>query len=197
MKRHFTVVELVIVIALIGTLGIIVTFTAYRMMERAQVQKAIKDMRTIAQAAMRHYEDTGQFPPHIDVPPYGAGFLTNDDGQGNEVPGWSGPYLEAWPFHPWARKVVDPTTYQWDYKDVNRDTYCDWTVEIGLGDVNDTRRNYIAGLIDQIIDKGDGPCAGNFQAYHEQCPNWATWPKLIVIDGSNKYLQGIRGVDCD
>ena len=184
-RAGFTLIELIVVIAIIAILAAIIAPNAYRAIEKAQVQKAIADMKAIGKAALQHYADTGRYPPAVDNPPYGAGFLTNDDGSGNPVPGWDGPYLEQWPSHPWSKKVVDPTTYQWDYKDVQTDGFDDWTVEIGLGDVNATRRNYIAGMIDKFIDAGDGPCAGLFQGY-PPCNQWATWPKYIVVDGRNE-----------
>lgn len=182
-KRTFTLIELIVVIAIIAILAAIITPNAFKAIEKAQIQKAVRDMKTIGQAAMQYYTDTGLFPPDVDLPPYGAGFLVNNDGTGNTVEGWDGPYLEKWPAHPWHKGVSDPTTYQWDYTDVDGDGDREWCVEIGLGDVNNSRRNYIAGLIDQTIDKGDGPCSGGFRAYCPPGPgSWATWPKLIVVD---------------
>ena len=182
-KKSFTLIELIVVIAIIAILAAIIAPNAFRAIEKAQVSKAVEDMKAIGTAALRCYTDTGRFPPAVNNPPYGAGFLTNDDGNGNPIPGWDGPYLERWPSHPWCKKTIDPTTYQWDYKDADSDGVNEWCVEIGLGDVNSTRRNYIATLIDKNIDNGDGPCAGLFRAYCPPGPNnWATWPKYIVVD---------------
>lgn len=179
MKSSLTLVEIgVVLVVIVLVVGIAVPM-GYRFLEKAKVQKAINDMNSIAMAAMQHLEDTGQFPPAINTPPYGDGFLTNN----NNYAGWSGPYLEEWPQHAWHKGVSDPTSYQWDFKDADNDGQNEWCVEIGLGDVNSSRRNFIAGMIDEKKDDGDGPCAGIFQAYCPPGPsNWATWPKLIVMD---------------
>jgi general secretion pathway protein G len=182
MRKGFTLVELIVVIAIIAILAAIIAPNAFRAIEKANVQKAIRDIKTMASAAMQHYSGTGRWPPPINTPPYGAGFLTNDDGSGNPVAGWDGPYLEKWPYHPWSRESRDATTYQWDHKDVATEVPgLEWTIEIGLSDLSQGRRDYIAGMIDKTLDNEDGPCAGTFRAYCPPGPgHWAGWPKYIA-----------------
>ena len=178
----FTLIELLVVIAIIAILAATIAPNAFRAIEKAQVQKAVLDLKALATAARQYYADTGQWPAPVNSPPFGAGFLTDDDGAGTPVPGWDGPYLERWPSHPWSRQVADQTTYQWDHKDVDASSPgLEWTIEVGLADLPQDRRNYIAGLIDKAVDAGDGPCAGIFRAYCPPGPaDWAGWPKYVA-----------------
>ncbi len=118
MKRSFTLVELIVVIAIVAILAAIIAPNAFRAIEKAKISRAAEDMKTIKAAALAYYTDTGTWPligVGGAIRGTGAGFLTNDDGYGNPVPGWDGPYLEKWPNNPWG----DPSSpfgnkYYWD-----------------------------------------------------------------------------------
>ena len=177
----FTLIELLIVLALIGIVAAIALPNTQRAIDQAKVQKAVAELKAIEEAAIEHHVDTGRWPPPIETPPYGAGFLTDDDGQGQPVPGWHGPYLKRWPRNPWSHQAA--TGYQWDQKEVDLSMNgLEWIAEIGLADLPPDRRNSIADMLDRIIeDGGDGPCAGAFRA---SCPpgpaEWAAWPSYVV-----------------
>ena len=185
MKNSFTLIELIVVIAIIAVLAAIIAPNAFRAIEKAQAQKAITDMKVIGQAALQHYADTGKFPPDSDTWPsgytQGVGFIINDDGTGNPVPGWDGTYIERWPVSPWGRDIAVNTTYQWDYYDVDGNGTLDWNVEIGLG-TDQEKRNRIGGLIDRTLENSDGICTGHFRNEVIVCPNtnWETWPSFII-----------------
>ena len=62
-KAGFTLIELIVVIAIIAILGAIIAPNAFRAIEKANVQKAIIDIKKIASSAMEYSADTGQ---HLD-----------------------------------------------------------------------------------------------------------------------------------
>ncbi len=198
MEKSFTLIELIVVIAIIAILAAIIAPNAFKAIEKANIQKAIRDMKTIGQAAMIYYADTGKFPATDDQlgpvatgqpnPNY-FGFIIDADASGNPVLGWDGPYLETWPNNPWGRVSAHAGYtiggYYWDYKDVATEIPgLEWNVEIDFGSLNQDRKNYCAGMVDQTLDSGDGACAGIFRAYCPPGPaNWASWPKYIVATG--------------
>ena len=105
MRRDFTLVELVVVIAIIAILAAIVTPNAFRAIEKSKCARAIQEAKTIKTAALSYYADTGTWPPRYRLTTPLNPFLT-DPG----VAGWDGPYVEKWNAHPWAGHIGwDPT----------------------------------------------------------------------------------------
>jgi len=116
-KKGFTLVELIVVIAIIAVLTAVVSPTAYNAIEKAKVARATLDMKTIKTAAMSFNGDTGTWPLRGIGTPLrgtGAGFINNTDGNGNTVHGWDGPYLEKWPRNPWGANNAYLNYYYWD-----------------------------------------------------------------------------------
>ncbi len=116
--KTFTLIELIVVIAIIAILAAIIAPNAYRAIEKSKISKAAGDMRAIKTASMAYYADTGSWPLlglGGSVRASGRGFLTDDDGLGNTVPGWDGPYLERWPTNPWGNpSSAQGNQYYWD-----------------------------------------------------------------------------------
>lgn len=114
----FTLTELIVVIAIIAVLASVIAPAAFRAIEKAKISRAVGDMKAIRTAAMSYYTDTGNWPIRgVDnsTRALGKGFLTNDDGYNNPVPGWDGPYLEKWPRNPWGNTSSGFTNqYYWD-----------------------------------------------------------------------------------
>lgn len=117
-EKGFTLIELIVVIAIIAVLAAIIAPNAFIAIEKAKITKATADMRAIKSAAMAYYSDTGTWPLvgiGGAIRGTGTGFITDNDGNGNTVFGWDGPYLEKWPDNPWG----DPNSpygrkYYWD-----------------------------------------------------------------------------------
>jgi len=61
-RRAFTLIELVVVIAIIAILAAIITPNAFRAIKKAQVSKTVADMKAIKNALLTYYADTGKFP---------------------------------------------------------------------------------------------------------------------------------------
>ena len=101
-KAGFTLIELIVVIAIIAILGAIIAPNAFRAIEKAKIAKAVADYKTLKQASYSLYADTGKWP--IYSKPYSGTSIRNtpllrDVG----LAGWDGPYLEKDPDpHPWA-----------------------------------------------------------------------------------------------
>ena len=99
-QKGFSLIELLVVVAIIGILVAIIAPNAFRAIENSRVAAAIGDYEVIKSAVLQHYADTGRWPrdeKHGEDP----NLMTNEDG----APNWNGPYLVAWKAeHPWGNK---------------------------------------------------------------------------------------------
>ena len=140
MKKRggFTLIEMVVVIAIIGILSAVLLPNAFKQIEKSKCARTEVDIATIKTAALQHYADTSVWPPSnwnddsgnelywSNHPPTnrnaGAGFITNvfqaTDPKHDE---WDGPYLDGWKRNSWG------ILYYWDYNaaDQNGDTIGD------------------------------------------------------------------------
>jgi general secretion pathway protein G len=155
-RGSFTLIELIVVIAIIAVLAAIVAPNAFRAIEKAKISRAAADMKAIKGAAMAYYTDTNTWPL-IGIGGVirgtGAGLVTNDDGTGNPVPFWDGPYLEKWPSNPWG----DPASafgsqYYWDADLVGDDNGNGIVGEAQVIMFNVTRSSALR--LDELYDDG-------------------------------------------
>jgi general secretion pathway protein G len=105
-RAAFTLIELIVVIAIISVLGAIIAPNAFRAIEKAKCTRAISEAKTIQTAAFSYYGDTGIWPTRYRLTDTLNPFITNPN-----VTGWDGPYVEKWLYaHPWAGHIGwDPT----------------------------------------------------------------------------------------
>jgi prepilin-type N-terminal cleavage/methylation domain-containing protein len=121
----FTLIELVVVIAIIGILATIVGPNAFKAIEKAKISRMITDVKTLQTASMDYYADIGIWPPDV-CPKEDPGFEQSDAytnrccGQNYDYlpanyaaiiqSNWNGPYMDKFPrFTPWAG------SYDWEY----------------------------------------------------------------------------------
>ncbi len=113
-KKGFTLVEIMVVVAIIGVLAAILAPMVANALMRAKISQATADFKAIANAGTRLYMDLGVYPAEG---PWCAGGSTANPYEGGaftirtEVPAaylskWQGPYLKTWPkAHPWGECV--------------------------------------------------------------------------------------------
>ncbi|WP_315119380.1 type II secretion system protein GspG [uncultured Clostridium sp.] len=101
-KEGFTLVELLVIIAIIAILATIIAPNAFKAIEKSKVATVESDYRAIKTATLNYYTDTGKWPSMYDATLEGL-FITGKDKNNKKLDNWDGPYLEKWPSkNPWA-----------------------------------------------------------------------------------------------
>jgi len=98
--RGFTLVELMVVIAIIGLLAAVVTVNVIGQMEDARKTKVMTDMENIEKALNLYKINVGTYPENL------SGLWERPARGGNK---WKGPYLDEYP-------PIDPWGTEYDYK---------------------------------------------------------------------------------
>ena len=110
-RQGFTLIELMLVVVIIGTLVAMVMPRLTGRGEQARVAAARADIQSNISTALKLYElDNGGFPSSDEGV---SALLTNPSSAIN----WNGPYLERKPLDPWGReyKYKSPGTHRPDY----------------------------------------------------------------------------------
>ncbi len=86
-RSGFTLIEIVIAVAIVAILAGAITPLAFRELIAAREEATERELGAIKDALLEFYEDTGRFPAENE----GLAALVGDPG----VTGWQGPYLET------------------------------------------------------------------------------------------------------
>ncbi len=95
-SKGFTLVEILVVISIIGTLASLTTFSLQSGRDKGNDTKRKADLKAIQTAAVAYYQDHNQFPPD---PAAHAGNAFSSDAGGNWIPGLES-YINSTPKDP-------------------------------------------------------------------------------------------------
>lgn len=95
-SRGFTMIELMVVVAIIGMLAVIVAPAVMNNLGRGQRTTAQAQMANIATALDTYRLDMASYPTTLE------GLVENDTGRGT----WAGPYIREVPVDPWGNPYV-------------------------------------------------------------------------------------------
>src|SRR3989338_5670480 len=169
--KGFTLIELIVVIAIIAILGAIISPNAFRAIEKARVSAFVADYKTVKNALLSYYSDTGRWPTNYqDLNP----ILITGAGQAS---GWDGPYVEKLEKILWWGSAA--AAWRWIYETGRWDTDSNFEGHFCY-EPPPTATALVA--IDRAVDGGDGYDAGSIKGGWRQ-PFGASgcfWP--LVFD---------------
>ena len=100
-RKGFTIIELIVVIAIIAMLAASLLPSVQNMVTRSRATRTAGELRTIKDAMNRYLIDVGSYPPYIGAftGSWGAdvGLVSRGAVIGSHLANWNGPYLETWP----------------------------------------------------------------------------------------------------
>ncbi len=99
MKSSFTLIEMVIVVAIIGLLASIATPLYFRHVNSSKITTAKAQVKMLEQAVFDFRLDTGKLPSQSQ----GLEILIKKD---QNVKNWKGPYIKGIPLDPWQNKYI-------------------------------------------------------------------------------------------
>jgi len=123
-RRGFTLIEIILVLALIGLLATITYASLSGALEKGRISRAQADLSEFRQAIILLEHDTDFGPGGFDDmgscianSPSGSNEFTLDSGQAglitdNGVSGWSGPYIGSISKDPWGNDYYFDDDYQ-------------------------------------------------------------------------------------
>ncbi len=100
-SRGFTIIELLIVMAILGMLAVMVAPNLFNQADSARRDAARSQISSVGSALAAHRLDVGQYPDTLQ------GLLENTTGRST----WNGPYIRnAVPRDPWGNEYVYEST---------------------------------------------------------------------------------------
>lgn len=139
-KSGFTMVELLVVVAIIGTLSSFILPSVGRLKNGGYTARALQEFHTFEQAMFLYLLDNGEYPPDVsrNIPPGLETYLSSGDWPGGPYPGsvydWdnvtgSDPYVQIslrfcdisgnnchFPDEPWAEDFDHQSAMYWCFQ---------------------------------------------------------------------------------
>lgn len=185
-KNGFTLIELIIVIAILGILALIAIPKFADYIKLAKARKVTVDCRTIEIASTLHYHDTGQWPIFKNTGSTNQEGLIGKSSNDYKPTGWNGPYVEIWTLNPFNEKSTGDSNsnndYQIDYRNI--DGVSSLCIEISLP-------SYQVDIINYMDEKLDNNDEGNSGKFRYQVNN--RWPIYIIEENPNPAIKNTKG----
>ena len=100
-NKAFTLIEIMVVVAIIGVMAAMLVPQLAKAIERSKVSRTTSELTTIRNAENAYFTDVGSYPPCVWEygRPWGADVsLVDKSGiTGSHSSSWNGPYLQNWP----------------------------------------------------------------------------------------------------
>lgn len=172
-NKGFTLIELMVVVAVIGILATMLVPSVSKMIDKTRVARTVGELTTIVNAMDVYLADVGSYPPSVQDwgRPWGAdvGLVGRGAVHPNHLSAWNGPYLKNWPIKTaWGGIVGCGATGAY-YIHIP----IGWIDGDGIGgndywvhmNADCVRYPSAMGIeIDELMDDGNGG-AGNFRVY--------------------------------
>jgi general secretion pathway protein G len=162
MKNGFTLVELMVVVAVIGILAGVLTPTINGLTDKAKVAKIVQLYENLKTACLSHYNDTSRYAWEYDVnespdPSY------HHLSMRQSYAGWNGPYIERplnYNDNPYRKDVDVAPGLWWNSYDLDRNGNAEVS---GAG--NELLITNVPEVVARLVDETlDGPGRGDWRS---------------------------------
>ncbi len=110
-QRGFTLIEIMVVVAVIALLGAMIGPTLFRKVQQAEETRVAQDIRAIESALKFYRLDNYRYPNQNE------GLNALIEAPAGSAERWNGPYLDSMPMDPWGKGYLYgyPSTHGKDF----------------------------------------------------------------------------------
>src|SRR3989338_7622717 len=97
-NKAFTLIELMVVVAIIGVLSAVLVPQLAKAIERSKITRTTSELTTIRNATNGYFADVGSYPRWVwSAWGQEVGLADRGSVPGSHLSSWNGPYLQDWP----------------------------------------------------------------------------------------------------